>query len=270
MDGDERIVRVGGQALPDGVLMRTNRVWAIARRDGSVETGELPQSCLARVPIVRVVAGLGPALLLGLRGGRSRSEQRRVPWPMLRGLVLAQAAVVCGDWWAGHYHLDHAWAPCLAFVALMVAIVVFRVATPGAQWRYHGAEHKAVAAHELGIDLENLDDVLACSRVHPRCGTNLIVWVTLAAVWFSRLPLLPQLGGTIFAFAVVAEVMTFAARYPGAWPTKTLQAPGGLLQRLVTTSEPTLGEQFVACRALSACLARHAAAPGYVLAAARD
>jgi uncharacterized protein YqhQ len=254
---EERVVRVGGQALPDGVLMRTDRVWAIARRDGTVCTGDLPATRCRRVPVLRVLTALGPALLVGLRGGRGRAESRRVPWPLVRGLIVAQIVVVTGDWIAGRARLGEGWAPLVALAGLVLALGAFRVATPGAQWRYHGAEHKAVAAHERGIDLCDVDAVLLCDRVHPRCGTNLIVWLVVGAVWLGHLPLLPQATATVLSIAVIAEVLAFAARYPASWPTRALQAPGALLQWVLTTSEPTVAEQLVGCQALAACLARH-------------
>jgi uncharacterized protein YqhQ len=261
---DECAVRVGGQALPDGVLMRTDRSWAIAREDGTVETGDLPTPACRRIPVVRVVAGLAPALLLGLRGGRGRPEEAGrgrspAPWPLIRGLIITQVVVLAADWLAGHAHLAHGWSPEVAIAAVILAIALFRAVTPAAQWRFHGSEHKAVWAHERGIDLDDVDAVLACSRVHPRCGTNLVVWMALAMGPLERLPLLAQLGATVIALAVIAEIMTVAARHPASWVTRLLQAPGAVLQRFVTTSEPTRAEQQVGCRALSACLARHSA-----------
>src|SRR5437763_8164607 len=59
--------RVGGQALADGVLMRTSHAWAVARAGGSVEVGPFPKAHLTKVPVVRVLAGLGPALAMGVR-----------------------------------------------------------------------------------------------------------------------------------------------------------------------------------------------------------
>ena len=247
--------------MPDGVLMRTDRVWAIARADGSVRSGLLPRQPLARVPVVRVLTGLGPALLLGLRGG-DRSGQRSRPWPLIRGIVLAQLVVLGANWVASRLHLGRHWSPLLEIAILVSAIAAFRVATPARQWRMHGAEHKAVAAHEHGIDLDDVPAVLGCSRVHPRCGTNVVVWAVVAVVLLGRLPWLPQLAGSMIAIAVGAEIMSLAARHGDAWPAKLLQAPGGLLQWSLTTSEPTAADQIIGCRALTACLERHAALAG--------
>ena len=68
-------VKVGGQALPDGVVMRTSHAWAVARADGTVETGAVPQSRLGHIPVLRVLSGV----LLGLRVGfgRRRTGPRR-------------------------------------------------------------------------------------------------------------------------------------------------------------------------------------------------
>jgi len=141
---------------------------------------------------------------------------------------------------------------------LVVALAVFRLTTPSRQWRYHGAEHKAVRAHENHISLEATDRVLACSRIHPRCGTNLVVWMAIAAVWLGRLALVFQLPAILVTLACVAEALSWAGRHPRALAAKLLLTPGQLLQRFLTTSEPTWAEQNVACRALTACLAVHA------------
>lgn len=253
-------VRVGGQALPDGVLMRTSRAWAIARRDGSVASGTLPGSRFESIPVVRVLSGLGPALALGLAGGRrsdssGRAQRRRPPWPLIRGLVLAEGAVLAVSWAAGGVHVSSQLSPVVSVGLLVLALVVFRVTTPACQWRYHGAEHKAVTAHELGIDTGATDQVLGCSRIHPRCGTNLIVWMAMAALWLGRLPLVVQLPAVIASLAVLAEIVSWAGRHSTSILARVILAPGRFLQRLVTTSEPTPAEQQVACRALASCLA---------------
>src|ERR1700694_5715676 len=122
-------VRVGGQALPDGVLMRTDRAWAIARADGSVHSGAVPPQHFARIPVLRVLTGLGPALLLGLRGG-DRTVRRSRPWPRIRGVIVAQAAVLGADWLVSGFRFARQWTPLLEIGVFVVAITAFRAATP--------------------------------------------------------------------------------------------------------------------------------------------
>ena len=103
-------LRAGGQALADGVLMRTDRAWAIARLDGSVDAGPLPENRFAAVPVLRVLAGLGGALKLGivkgmLRKGAGDSARvqgsRRANRRFLIAIVGSEAAVALfGLWWA--------------------------------------------------------------------------------------------------------------------------------------------------------------------------
>ena len=61
----------------DGVLMRTSHAWAVARADGSVEVGPFPKAHLTKVPVLRVVAGLVPALGMGLRAIAAGSRKGR-------------------------------------------------------------------------------------------------------------------------------------------------------------------------------------------------
>jgi hypothetical protein len=55
--------------------------------------------------------------------------------------------------------------------------------------------------------------------------------------------------------AGAVELVSAAAKSPLRPVSRAVLAGGRLLQRYVTTSEPTFAEQTVACRALSACLA---------------
>src|SRR4051794_21518476 len=62
-------IRVGGQALADGVFMRTERAWAIARADGTIETGPVPHNPVGAIPVLRVLVSLAVALRLGIVKG---------------------------------------------------------------------------------------------------------------------------------------------------------------------------------------------------------
>lgn len=48
-------------------------------------------------------------------------------------------------------------------------------------YQYHGAEHKAIACHEEGCDL-TVDNARRQSRFHPRCGTSFLLIVILISV----------------------------------------------------------------------------------------
>jgi uncharacterized protein YqhQ len=255
--------KVGGQALSDGVLMRAGDVWAVARLDGSLEMGRLPANRFAGVPLLRVLTGLGPALVRGLRAmgasGRNRNLPRRVRWalplfvaaPLLLNALLARllGAPTVWGWQSG----------LTAVVLVAVQLVALRVVMPPSMWRFHGAEHKAVAAYEQGADLDDLDAVLAASRVHDRCGTN-VVAVLIAA---CLLPL-PASGAWslvtfVTVFALCVEVVSLAARRPRSVFGRVTLAGGHFLQRYVTTAEPTREEQAVGVKALQTCLAMLAA-----------
>lgn len=257
------VLRVGGQALPDGVLMRAGDVWAVARRDGSVEVGRMPPQRWVRVPLLRVIAMLIPALSRGLQAMRPRRTDAAMPlrtrWalPIFVAAPLAVSTLV-GRWLGAGP--SWGWQSGVQAIVLVTAeLAALRLVLPGAMWRYHGAEHKAVTAYERGVDLEDVDAVLACTRVHNRCGTNVVAVLVLACL----LPM-PDLGlGGIVAFvglfAASVEVVSAAAKRPGARLSRLVLTPGRALQRHVTTSEPTREEQEVGLRALRVCLGMVAA-----------
>lgn len=255
--------KVGGQALSDGVLMRAGEVWAVARLDGSLEMGRLPANRWVAVPLLRVLTGLGPALVRGLKAmgasGRNRNLPRRVRWalplflaaPLLLNAALSRflgASTVWG-WQTG----------LTAILMVGVQLAALRVVMPGAMWRFHGAEHKAVAAYEQGIDLDDIDAVMGASRVHDRCGTNVVA--VLIAGCLLPLPSSGALSLVTFlvVFAGSVEIVSLAARRPRAFVSRVILAGGHFLQRYVTTAEPTREEQAVGVKALQTCLAMLAA-----------
>lgn len=255
---DQPTLRVGGQALADGVLMRAGRHWAVARADGSLETGLLPRHRLAGVPMVRVLTGLVPSLIRGLGAMRSRGARSgvsaRVRWSLPLFLLVPFAV----DLFIGRILPDTTsiwWqASGRTLLAISLQLLALRLVLPAAMWRYHGAEHKAVAAFEAGIDIADVDAVLGFSRIHSRCGTNVVAVLLLLA----SIPLHVNvaLSGpiSVVMLAAAVEVVSAAARTPLRPVSRLVLAGGRLLQRYVTTSEPTRAEQAVACRALTACL----------------
>lgn len=263
---DKKPVKAGGQALADGVLMRTERAWAIARADGTVDVGAVPPVKFAKVPVLRVVLGLGAALKLGVvrgvlrKGDPDRADvqrSRRVNMRFLQAALLGEVSVMVLSRWMSHGGAP-AWLERVAgILPWLVVLLVLRVATPSSLWRFHGAEHKAVTAHEQGVDLSDTGAVLACTRIHNRCGTNLVFLMGVASYFVTRVPAVIEMPAFLVMLGVSVETLSLASRRPRFLLSRVLLAGGKLLQRFVTTREPTPEEQAIGCRALRAALIEH-------------
>jgi uncharacterized protein YqhQ len=110
---------------------------------------------------------------------------------------------------------------------------------------YHGAEHKAIHAHEANA-LMDVAHVKCFSRLHPRCGTSfLFIVLIISIVLFTVMPNLGfaiNLSYRLLLIPVIAgisyELLRLSAKYKNSPITKVLTAPGLAFQRL-TTKEPT-------------------------------
>ncbi|MEZ4231388.1 MAG: DUF1385 domain-containing protein [Polyangiaceae bacterium] len=134
---------------------------------------------------------------------------------------------------------------------------------------FHGAEHKSVHAFEQGLPLR-VENAGRQTRLHPRCGTSLIVMLALLSLpwfwglasglsWFALSPLWANLVllalKLLTAPALLAssiELQRLIAR--DARPLRMLRTPGFAFQRL-TTREPAADQLEVALHALRRALA---------------
>ncbi len=137
-------------------------------------------------------------------------------------------------------------------------------------FQYHGAEHKAIFAHESGKGM-TLDNARAQTRFHPRCGTSFLFIVILTSILifavtlrftladnrfldhllkiFIKLPLLFPVAGLSY------EALKLSARFRTNPLVRALMAPGLWLQR-ITTREPTDDQLEVALLAIEKTLWR--------------
>ncbi len=128
-------------------------------------------------------------------------------------------------------------------------------------FRYHGAEHQAINAFEATGRAE-VEDAVAASRIHPRCGTNFILTVLLIkALVFTVIPFSPdlliRLGSRLALLPIVGsvayEVIRLAGRYRSVPAMQWLVMPG-LWTQYLTTREPDQGMVEVAVTSLRAVL----------------
>lgn len=108
---------------------------------------------------------------------------------------------------------------------------------------YHGAEHKCINCLETGHEL-TVENVLASSRLHKRCGTSFLFYVIVVSIIFImfiqvdshllriviRLALIPLIAGTAY------EIIRLAGCTDNRF-INLLSKPGMALQKM-TTREP--------------------------------
>lgn len=105
---------------------------------------------------------------------------------------------------------------------------------------FHAAEHKTSNYYEAmkkkgekheDVDF-SLEKVQSYSRIHPRCGTNLLFPVLLMTVLFSFLT--DSFLIYILALLFSIEMISWAARRPGYSLSRYILTPGLWLQRFTT------------------------------------
>jgi uncharacterized protein YqhQ len=127
-------------------------------------------------------------------------------------------------------------------------------------FEYHGAEHKAIAAYERGVEVTP-EQAATFTTEHVRCGTNFTLLVLVLAVaghtLFGRPSWAILIASRVLLVPVVAavayEAIRLAANHFDNRVVRVLMVPGLALQRL-TTREPSLEQLDVAITALRAVL----------------
>ena len=300
--GDDAIGMVGGSALPGGVMMRTRRRVGVAVRreeDGAIVTEgfdlEPPSSRWARMPLMRGVVAIHSAVSTGHKsmsiGERLRWEEANPDPPEAEADQEPEGIGFWGKVAVGTGGLIGAGIQIAAFriapiviakqagltgAAFIVADAAIRLALLLGMLlllslfrpfrnilKYHGAEHKAIAAHEAGGPV-TASVAAGFTRFHPRCGTSFLVVsaVVSIAVYGAVLAITgvftyPALIATRLIGAPIVTAIAFELQRQAARLSDTrwhfLSAPGIWAQRL-TTAEPDPEELEVACAALAVAL----------------
>jgi len=291
---------VGGQAVLEGVMMRSPGNWAVAVRTpaGSIAQVTRPiDSAMARhrifrFPVIRGVMALGESLAIGFRAlaisanyaaqeeGADPAEAEKelsrgalifafaiaigfavALFKVTPGLITETLPIKSGGWFVI--------VEGLIRVTIFVAYLSLISLLPDLRrvFQYHGAEHKAINAYEAGEELEP-EAVQRYSLIHPRCGTAFLLWVMVIAVFvfafFGRPAwywlIVERIALLPFIAGLAYELIRFAGKHQNR-VVMTILAPGLWLQRL-TTREPSLEQLEVSIRALREVLLLENAAAG--------
>ena len=277
---------MGGQAVMEGVMMRGAGTWAVAVRtpDGDIEivTHEAPSWAekWSKIPILRGVMALGESLALGFKA-LAWSAERQVPederisskamgWTMAVALIFFTGVFILLPTLANRgltdaigvqgvgYHLIEGAIRLSIFIGYL--LLIGRLKDIKRVFQYHGAEHKAIAAYENGVELTP-KSAQRFTTEHVRCGTNFLLTVMLVTIVvysfvgrpsipyliISRIVLIPIVAGLAY------EVIRYAARHMQKPWVRFLMRPGLALQRL-TTNEPDDDQVEVAIASLKAAM----------------
>jgi uncharacterized protein YqhQ len=279
---------VGGQAVLEGVMMRSPGSWSVAvrRPDGGVSSVCKPISSAAarhwwlRLPILRGVVALGESLAIGFRAlavsatyaAAEEGEDPEDAAELTKGqlafafviaigfavIVFKVSPAVLTSLLPIHSTIVFVLVEGLIRVSILILYLAGISLIPDLRrvFQYHAAEHKAINAFEDGAELTP-ERVQSYSKIHVRCGTAFLLWVMVVAVFvFAAVgrPSWPVLiASRVLLLPVIAgiayEVIRFGSRHPDNPVLRTLLAPGLWLQSL-TTREPTLDQVEVSIRAL--------------------
>ena len=290
---------IGGQAVLEGVMMRSPSNWALAVRkpNGVIAEVTFPISSpmarhrLLRLPVIRGVVALGESLAIGFRAlaisanyaAQEENEEGEVATELSRGAIIFAFAIAIGFavlLFKVTPALITSWLPIdttggfvvvegLIRVTFFIAYLSLISLLPDLRrvFQYHGAEHKAINALEAGEELTP-ENVSRFSLIHPRCGTAFLLWVMVIAIFvfafFGQPAWYWLIASRILLLPVIAglayELIRFAGKHSGNRVLMTLLAPGLWLQRL-TTREPTLDQLEVSIRALKEVLRREGRIP---------
>ncbi|HYK51034.1 MAG TPA: DUF1385 domain-containing protein [Terriglobales bacterium] len=229
LEGGEETL-VGGQAVLEGVMMRSPHAWAIACRkpSGELSTHSEPLERLSEKrkwmarPVIRGVVTLGHAMSLGFRALKFSAN---VALDELQPEVPEKKKLEISGWMAavnivisvGFFIFMYKFLPLLAATELkrvnplfgeqiifnlvdgVIRIALFLLFIWGVSlfsdihrvYEYHGAEHKTVYAFENGDPLQTAA-VQKYSTYHPRCGTSFLMTVMIISIAdYTLIPVTP-------------------------------------------------------------------------------
>ena len=270
-------MKVGGQAIMEGVLMRSPNFWGMAVRTPSGEMDLRAErfrsitrkSKIFRLPIIRGALSLGETLWLGMKaltlstnialGEQQELSKKEIAGTLTFALVLGfglfLVAPVLGTKGLGSlvgvsienpilFNLVEGIIRIAIFIAYLLGITMISKDIKRF-FAYHGAEHKAIKVYERGEELVP-ENARKLDTSHVRCGTSFVLYVlVLSILVFSLLGVegwLYMLASRVVVIPLVAgiafEFIMWSARNQDSAVVRALVWPGLQMQRL-TTREPS-------------------------------
>lgn len=288
----EKIISVGGQAVIEGVMMKSPEgiATAVRRPNGEIvyrkKTLGKSNAKLMKIPFVRGVVILLESLFVGtgeltFAANQSGEEEEELTKGQLigtlalslllgMGLFMILPSLVAGFIFHNSLRMANVLEGILRVVIFLSYIYFISLNKDIKRvFQYHGAEHKSIYVFENKEELEH-ENAKKYTTLHPRCGTSFLFIVMMISILVysiadSFIPqpetlLMKQLlkVGVRFGFmpliaGIAYELQRYSSRNLGNPIIKLLAAPGLALQK-ITTGEPDESQLEVSMTALRASL----------------
>ncbi|STO31127.1 Predicted metal-dependent enzyme [Fusobacterium necrogenes] len=286
-------VSIGGQAVIEGVMMRSPSCVATAVRKPS---GEIvykktliskKRSRLTEIPFIRGAVMLFDALVMGIKEltfSANEAEEKEEKQITQKEAILTTVIslglgiglfIVLPSLIASFLFLDNKIYSNLLEAALRLIFFIFYIWIISFSkdvkrvYEYHGAEHKSIYAYENSMDLTP-ENAKKFTTLHPRCGTSfLLIVMLIAIIVFSIIDLIfptpitvvgrivMKVGLRVLLMPLIAgisyEIQRYSSKHLDNLCIKALAFPGLSLQK-ITTKEPDLKQLEVAIVAIKAAL----------------
>lgn len=275
---------IGGQAVIEGVMMRSKRYLVVAVRAPNkkvkykIEKLQDTSSGFLQKPFVRGVYTMFQSMILGIQAltfsANASAGEKEEHLSSLEIAVTLSVALLfsIGIFLVLPFFLSKLVTTDnllfniidgmlrMAFFFLYI-LIISRMQDIQRVFQYHGAEHKTVHAYESGKKL-TAANAKKFSTLHPRCGTTFMLFVVLVSIVVFSMILTDkwyfQLGARIVLLPVIAgvsyEILRVSAKYYKNAACKILVYPGLMLQKL-TTREPSHDQLEIAVLSLKKVLA---------------
>lgn len=289
----DRRVSIGGQAVIEGVMMRSPNCIATAVRKPS---GEIvykktmissKKGKLAEIPFFRGIVMLFDALVMGIKeltfsaneAEDKEEEQITQKEAILTtvislglgiGLFIVLPSLIGSFLSANNKIYSNLIEAVLRLVFFILYIWLISFSKDIKRvYEYHGAEHKSIYAYENNMELTP-ENAKKFTTLHPRCGTSfLLIVMLIAIIVFSIIdyivPTPTTFLGKLFIKLVLRvglmpliagisyEIQRYSSKHLDKFCIKAIALPGLSLQK-ITTKEPNLEQLEVAIVAIKASL----------------
>ena len=211
---------IGGQAVLEGIMMRSGDKYAVAVRkpDGEIEieekeyTSAIKCKALTKIPFVRGVFNFIDSLVLGMKTltfsasffeeetgevlteeeakKQKKKEDIFMALTMVLSVVIALGVFMVlpglvADFLKGVIPSRLLRTILESVIRILIFVVyivlVSRMEDIKRTFMYHGAEHKCINCIESGLDL-TVENVRNSSKEHKRCGTSFLFFVMVVSV----------------------------------------------------------------------------------------